>query len=138
MKVNDIIEGRVECNSIIKNIILKNNSTEIDEEYLNTLINKIKEMKIEKCTNINYYFQRKEADRLIMEINNRWIWSGSRMQDLQDDMKRISMIMHLYLQNKIIRDKFDEIKEILKKINRLEDLVKKMVQNKVHHEIKRK
>ena len=53
MKVNDIIEGRVECDSIIKNIILKNNSTEIDEEYLNTLINKIKEMKIEKCSNIN-------------------------------------------------------------------------------------
>ena len=32
--------------------------------------------------------------------------------------------MHLYLQNKIIRDKNDEIKEIIKKINRLEDLVK--------------
>ncbi|BFU21588.1 hypothetical protein, conserved [Entamoeba histolytica] len=123
MKVNDIIEGRVECDSIIKNI-LKNNSTEIDEEYLNTLINKIKEMKIEKCSNINYYWKRKEADRLIMEINNRWIMSGSRMQDLQDDMKNISMVMHLYLQNKIIGDKFDEIKEILKKINRLEDLVK--------------
>ncbi|BFU20876.1 hypothetical protein, conserved [Entamoeba histolytica] len=81
-------------------------------------------MKVEKCSNINYYWKRKEADRLITEINNRWIWSGSRMQDLQDDMKRISMVMHLYLQNKIIGDKFDEIKEILKKINRLEDLVK--------------
>ncbi|BFU22443.1 hypothetical protein, conserved [Entamoeba histolytica] len=123
VKINDIIEGRVECNSIIKNIILKNNSTEINEEYLNTLINKIKEMKVEKCSNINYYFQRKETDKLIMEINNRWVWSGSRIDYLQDDMD-ISMIMHLYLQNKIIGDKFDEIKEILKKINRLEDLVK--------------
>ena len=124
MKVNDIMEGRVECNSIIKNFILKNNSTEIDEEYLNILINNIKEMKIEKCSNINYYFQRKETYELINEINNRWILSGSRMDYLQDDMKRISMVMHLYLQNKIIGDKFDEIKEILKKINRLEDLVK--------------
>ena len=93
-------------------------------------------MKIEKCTNINYYFQRNEADRLIKEINNRWIMSGSRIQDLQDDMKKISMVMHLYLQNKIIRDKFDEIKEILKKINRLEDLFNEIIQNKVQHEIK--
>ena len=72
----------------------------------------MKEMKVEKCSNINYYFQRKETDKLIMEINNRWVWSGSRIDYLQDDMKMISICMYLYLQNKIIGDKFDEIKEI--------------------------
>ncbi|BFU24315.1 hypothetical protein, conserved [Entamoeba histolytica] len=60
LKVNDIIEGRVECNLIIKNIILKNNSTEIDEEYINILINKIKEMKVEKCTTLITIFKEKK------------------------------------------------------------------------------
>ena len=80
-------------------------------------------MKVEKCTNINYYIQRKEANELIRGNNNRWIISGSRMHEVEDDMNNISMCMHLYLQNKITRDKFDEIKEILKKMNRLEDIV---------------
>ena len=42
MKVNSIIEGKVECNPIIKNINMKNNSIDIDDEYLNIIINQIK------------------------------------------------------------------------------------------------
>ena len=100
MKVNSIIEGKVECNPIIKNIIIKNNSTDIDDEYLNSIITQVKEMKIDKCVNINYYWKMKESDKLIREINNKWVWSGSRIENLQEDMKRISMCMHYYLQNK--------------------------------------
>ena len=78
MKVNSIIEGKVECNPIIKNIIIKNNSTDIDDEYLNSIITQVKGMKIDKCVNINYYWKRKEADKLIREINNKWVWSGEQ------------------------------------------------------------
>ena len=97
MKMNSIIEGKVECNPIIKNIIIKNNSTDIDDEYLNSIIIQVKEMKIDKCVNINYYWRRKESDKLIREINNKRVWSGSRIENLQEDMKMISMCMYYYL-----------------------------------------